>query len=219
MRVTGADGDVGVGRDRGTAKRAVIRAAPRPNHVGLPSPGLQVRVVGQETTVHERQGVDVGRQVPSIARSPATDRGTQDRVDPHHAGQIGAGTVVGQQRGHPGLTLTEHERFAAGHPRVSQDLGGHRLGLVTTKHHLDRRVQRGGDPGAELVGGGEQVESDPPGRQAIDQIDANTKAETMRFGVEHANVEPLGGGIGSEVAHAEHGQGEIVDPRTLRVVP
>ncbi|MGH3574284.1 MAG: hypothetical protein ACRDUW_21080, partial [Pseudonocardiaceae bacterium] len=44
VRVAGADGDVGVGRDRGAAERAVIRAAPRPDHVGLPSPGLQVRV-------------------------------------------------------------------------------------------------------------------------------------------------------------------------------
>ncbi len=40
----------------------------------------------------------------------------------------------------------------------------------------------------------------------------------MRFGVEHADVEPLGGGIGGQIAHAKHGQGEIVDPRTLRVV-
>jgi hypothetical protein len=135
--------------------------------------------------------------VACVARSSAADRATQDRVDPHHAGQVGAGAVIGQQRGHAGLALAEHERFAAGHARVGQDLGGHRLGLVATEHHLDRRVQRGGDAGAELVGRGEQVEPDPPGRQAVDQIDAKAKTKAVRFGVEHADVEPLGGGIGS----------------------
>src|SRR5690606_29221146 len=40
--------------------------------------------------------------------------------------------------------------------------------MVPTKHDLDRRIERGSDPSADLVGGSEKVHPDPAGFQLVD---------------------------------------------------
>ena len=154
-----------------------------------------------------------------VAWSAAGNRGLQDWVQPHDARQVGAGAVVGEEFSHPGFAFSEHQRGAAGHTRVSENFGGHGLRLVPTDHDRDDGVEADRDAGADLVGRGEQVESGPPGSQVVDDADGGLDAESVGFGVEYADVEAARSGVGCEVAHAEHGQGEVVDARALGVVP
>src|SRR5690606_29572555 len=113
-----------------------------------------VGVLGQEPPVHEREGVDVGGEVVTAAGDAAGDGTVQDGVHPHHAGKFGTAPVVVQQGGDTGLGLAEHERVTAAHPRVGEDLGGHRLGLVPAGHHLDGVVEPVGDVRGDAVGRG-----------------------------------------------------------------
>lgn len=89
---------------------------------------------------------------------------------------------------------------------------------MATQHDVDGRVEGGGDAGADLVGRGEQVEADPPRSGLVDDVDGVVDAQAVGLGVQDADVEALRGGVGGQVAHAEHRQGEVVDARALGVV-
>ncbi|MDE1675208.1 hypothetical protein PWJ90_37020 [Nocardia gipuzkoensis] len=131
---TDSDGDVGVGADRGAAERAVVGAAAGADHVGLPAPGLEVRILAQVCAVDERQRVDIRREVVVLTGDAAGDRCFQDRVQPHHPGQPCAVAVIVEQFDYSGFGFPDHQGGAAAHPGVGEDRCRHRLGLVTAEH-------------------------------------------------------------------------------------
>jgi hypothetical protein len=61
---------------------------------------------------------------------------------------------------------------------------------VAAKHRPDRRIQSGGDAGADLVGGGQEVEPGPARCELVDERDRLVDPEAVGLGVEDAGVEP-----------------------------
>lgn len=107
---SGADLHIRVGGDGSAAEPAVVRAAARPDDVRLdPSVAGGVGVLREEHAVDERQGVDVGGQVAAGvgAAGDARRGGAEQRVAPHHPGELGAAAGVAEQGGDAGLALAE----------------------------------------------------------------------------------------------------------------
>lgn len=167
----GADGDIRVGADGGPAEGAVVGAAAGSDHVGLETAvGCQVGVVDEEPPVDERQPVDVRGQMVAGARPATGDGLVQDRVLPHDAGQVGAGTTVVEQFRDPSFAFAEDEGLESLEAGIGEDGLRHGLGLMATDHDHDVAVQPGGDLGADLVGRGQQVESGPARPEAVDEL-------------------------------------------------
>jgi hypothetical protein len=95
---------------------------------------------------------------------------------------------------------------------------GHCLGLVAAEHDLDVRVEARGDGGADLVGRGKKVEPGPAGRGLVHQPYRVGDAQAAGFGVQDADVVSGVGGIGGDVGHAEHREGEVVNARPDGIV-
>ncbi|MGH3378295.1 MAG: hypothetical protein ACRDP6_26590 [Actinoallomurus sp.] len=78
--------------------------------------------MGEEGPVDERQGVDVGGEMPAGARAATGDGRLQDRVGPHDRRKIRAVAVVGEEFGDAGLGFAQDKRLAAalrGSARIS----------------------------------------------------------------------------------------------------
>ena len=59
---------------------------------------LPVGVIGEVSPVDERKRIDIGREVARRLAAPVAGwRGLHYRVDPHRAGQLVAGAVVGEE--------------------------------------------------------------------------------------------------------------------------
>jgi hypothetical protein len=53
---------------------------------------------------------------------------------------------------------------------------------------------------------------------SCDELDRLADAKAVGFGIDDADIQSLRGGVGRDVAHAEHGQREVVCPGTQAVV-